>query len=102
MAYLVLDDGFDENPKLEEISDAAFRAYVRALCYAGRNLTDGHLPARRVQSIAAPKVLRELVAANLWEKNGDGGYVIHDYLAPNRSKAQVIAAREATKKRVDD
>jgi hypothetical protein len=39
-------------------------------------------------------LIDELVRAGLWDRD-DKGYVIHDYLEYNPSKAQVLAVREA-------
>jgi hypothetical protein len=41
MSWVRLDDSFPEHPKVIALTDAAFRAHVRGLCYAGRFLTDG-------------------------------------------------------------
>lgn len=97
MAWLKLDDGFAQHPKVFELSDAAFRAHVAALCYAGRFLTDGFLSsavARGLTVTATPKVLAELVRSGLWE-DAAGGYQIHDFLHYNPSRADAEEARAA-------
>ena len=41
--WIKLDDRFDEHPKILAAGPMALVAQVRALCYSGRHLTDGHL-----------------------------------------------------------
>lgn len=95
MTWVKLDDGFPEHPKISELSDRAFRIHVAALCYCGRNLTDGHIPSSVVRSLTLGrgKAVTELVTAEVWHKNGNG-FVINDYLDYNPSREHVEAERE--------
>jgi hypothetical protein len=101
MTVAHLDDNFPEHPKVEPLSDKAFRAHVMAICHCRRNTTDGHLSATTVRGIAArlnstPKRwLPELVAAGLWHAapNGDGHW-IHDYQKYNSTAAEERAVRD--------
>lgn len=92
--YIKLHDGMPEHPKVDGLSDKAFRGLIETWCWCARNLTDGHVPAatwrRRVPAAAA----RELVAAKLAEENPDGSVQMHDYLQHQTSKAQVEHIRE--------
>lgn len=54
MPYLNIDDGIDEHPKVEALSDAAFRDLFRQLCAWSRT---GELPASALA--------RELIADRL-------------------------------------
>lgn len=92
MSWVKLDDGFPDHPKAAGLSDAAFRSYVTSLCYAARFLTDGFIPGAVARKMAAPKVLVQL-SGPLWEEV-EGGYQIHDYLAYNPTKEQVLAERQ--------
>lgn len=112
MSWARLDDGMPENEKIADLSDAAFRGQVTAICYAARNLTDGYLPARFAkQYVRTNKVLKELVPA-LWHlprglceqcrswpeamsavEGKTDGYYIHDYLDYNPTRAQVLEER---------
>lgn len=99
--WVKLDDRFAEHLKTEGISDAAFRLHVTAMCYCGGNLTDGRIPAGRVQKMTphvAEPLVAELVAAGLWDVI-DEGYAVHDFLEYNLSKAQVLAMRDAAAER---
>lgn len=107
VSWLKLDDSFPEHAKVAELSDKAFRVHVGALCYSARNLTDGHIPAAisKTLTLGRAKLSTELVTAGLWDTNGGGGYVIHDYLDYNPSREQVETERqrraEAGKKGAD-
>lgn len=80
MAYVLVDDGMAEHPKIEALSDREFRAHFRAMCWCARRGTDGHVPPQSLRTIGAtPKVAASLVEAGVWDKNGDGGFVIHDW-----------------------
>jgi hypothetical protein len=98
MAWVKLDDGFAEHPKLERAGPSAGWMHVAALCYCARNLTDGRIPKARALRLAdVPKpaqVIDRLVEVGLWEVDGDD-YVIHDYGDYNPSRVQVEAERQA-------
>ena len=95
MTWAKLDDSFPEHPKVVELSDRAFRIHVTALCYCARNLTDGHVPAPTVRAFTLGKKapITELVKAGVWNENGRGAYIIHDYLDYNPSREHVEAER---------
>jgi hypothetical protein len=101
--YLNIDDGMDEHPKVEGLSDAAFRLHVSAMLYAARRGTDGVIPlakSRRLSDSASDAVAAELVRADVWHDLAEGcddsqtclpgrpgHYVIHDFLQWNHSAA---------------
>ena len=39
--YITVHDGMPEHPKVDALSDKAFRALVGLWCWCSRNLTDG-------------------------------------------------------------
>lgn len=92
MTWVRIDDTFPDHPKIVGLTDAAFRAHVSGLCYAGRYLTDGHIPTSALRQIGTRKAAQELEARNLWTKT-DHGWVINDFLDYNPSKADVEAER---------
>lgn len=101
MPYLRLDDAFTDHPKVDALSDPAFRLHVSGICYSARLLTDGKVPADRVARLVPqfkPKTLAELVTAGLWTLEGDS-YDIHDYLRHNPSREHVLAERAAAAER---
>lgn len=103
MAWVRLDDGFAEHPKVEEVGPLAGFLHIAALCYCNRNLTDGFIPASRVTKLADVPAVRKhaqaLVRVGMWLEV-DGGYQVHDYLEYQPSKAKVEAEREAARKRM--
>lgn len=101
MAWARLDDHFHGNPKVLATPLAALGLYALGLSYCADQLTDGFIPKSVVlgwsKSAAAARLL---VQHKLWEVTRDG-YRVHDYLEWNRSRGQVLADREAARKRKD-
>jgi hypothetical protein len=114
MPYLNLDDEFTEHPKVDALSDGAFRLHVSGMRYCCKNLTDGIIPVARVDRLKPaykPSQLNELLRGKVWHRGGDGcgtehcpvgdagEYVIHDYLQWNRSAEWWEARRKAETER---
>ena len=97
MPWIKLDVNFLENPKIDALSDGAKLLHLWALCYAGRQLTDGFVPLKQVAE--KTHLVTELVTALLWHEVING-YEIHDYLKHQSSRGQVKGAQETTRKRV--
>jgi hypothetical protein len=88
-----LDDNFPDHPKVDGLSDGAFRLQVAGICYAHRHLTDGIIPADKVSRLV-PRFKRgyvdELVRRMVWvELDGGSAYAIHDFLDWNDSREKV-------------
>lgn len=106
MAWVRIDDGFAEHPKLLATTYPALTValQVAALCYCNRNLTDGFIPAVKVPGLLplgdglAPGgdravwevVVEDLLELGIWEPV-KGGYSIHDYLEYQPSRADAMA-----------
>lgn len=86
--YIRLHDGMPDHPKVESLSDRAFRLLVETWCWCSRHLTDGRVPAAIWAKRGTPKARRELLAAGLVQDCGDH-FVMHDYLEHQRSAEQV-------------
>lgn len=100
MPYLMLDDNYPHHRKVEELSDKAFRLHVSAMAESARHLLDGYLNPRRLAKLDGyrPTTVRELLDADLLHEPGkgcgskncpdgrDGEYLLHDYLAWNKSR----------------
>jgi hypothetical protein len=100
MPYLNLDDNFADHPKVDALSDGAFRLHVAGMLYASKHLTDGFIPANRVPRLTRTykaRHLAELMEARMWLP-ADRGYTLHDYLDWNRSREQIEADRERIRK----
>jgi hypothetical protein len=107
MAWVKLDDGFADHPKVAQAGPLAGWLYVKALVYCGRYLTDGFIPravalglvdwdtwgVQTDKPVLNAKLARALVELGLWEEEA-GGYRVHDYLDCNPSADEVRARRE--------
>lgn len=102
MSWAKFDDAFPWHRKVRRLSDGAFRLHVTAICYAAKDYTDGLILVEDLDEMPAvrqvEKRIVELVAARLWEPV-DGGWVVHDYLEYNPSRAKVQADRAALRER---
>lgn len=115
MPWVRLDEQFARNPKVLTAGPLGMAMQVAALCYCNEYLTDGFVP-RSVANmlldfeglafvwthnemfgggddVEASMVVKSLVEAGLWDE-APGGYLIHDYLEYQPSKAEVLAQRE--------
>ena len=89
-----LDDTFVDHPVIAGLSDIAYRVYVTSIVWAGKHLTDGHVPAGVLPQLrGTPKIARELVAASLWDLTVDG-WLIRNYLRYQPSGADVRERRD--------
>lgn len=96
-----LDDHYYDNPKILSVSIQARWIHTAAICWCAANLTDGRIPKRQAWKLGAEdensrpgEWIQELVQANLFEPSGPDAFRVHDYLAYNPSKAQVLEQRE--------
>lgn len=105
MPWVRMDDQYPEHPKVDRVGPYAAWLNVCAWAYCARNLTDGFVPSERVARLAnvpqPAKLAKALVEARLWEAV-EGGYMVHDFLAYNPSREQVLKERAATAKRVSE
>lgn len=92
--YIRVHDGLPDHPKVEPLSDAAFRLLMSVWCWCSRHLTDGHIPAAVWVKRGTAKTRRELIAAGLVEEV-PSGVSMHDYLEHQRSAAEVNELKEA-------
>ena len=76
--WIKVDVLLPEHPKVEGLSDKAFRALIELWCYCGRQHTDGLVSARQWQKWP-PRVRDELVAAGLADLGADAGVTMHDF-----------------------
>lgn len=108
MAWGKLDDGFYDNPRIVRIakrSHGAVGLHARAISYCAKHLTDGHILADIVQGFAPLQRDREnmvkvLIEETAWYENEKGdGFILHDYLDQNPSRAEVEAKRAEDRER---
>lgn len=98
MSWVKLDDQFPEHPKVMAVGPLGLALHVSGICYSSRQLTDGFIPASAVARLTdikgsvLKKTTARVVAAGLWEES-PGGFMVHDYLKYNPSRADVLAKR---------
>lgn len=99
MPYRLHDDRFSTHPKIEPLSDRAFRLHVCALEHCAGNLTDGLISDASLRGLkarlkATTRHVGELIESGLWVPYPGFGHIIHDYLEHNPTKAEVLEKRE--------
>ena len=92
--YIKVHDGMPDHPKVDGLSDRAFRLLVESWCWCSRHLTDGKMPAATWRKRGTPKARKELIAAGLVRETADG-VDMHDYLQHQRSAEEVQQIRDA-------
>lgn len=102
MTWAKVDDGFIDDLKVGGLSWAARGVWVTGLAWCARKLSDGRISIKAAALMEFPQeLIDELVAAHMWDLAADGnGWVVHNYLNYNPSKAEVVAARESAKQRM--
>jgi len=91
--YIRVDVLLPEHPKVEGLSDKAFRVLIELWCYCGRNRTDGIVTEKRWKATGTKAARAELIKAGLAEPMGLGeGCVMHDFTGPDghqRTRAEI-------------
>lgn len=115
MTWVRFDDLFPIHRKVAGLSDACFRLVSEAIFWCSRNTTDGIIRASEISQITRGNRQRaaQLVGAQLWHAAGElcarcaarladagtaepaDGWVIHDYLDHQPSRAKVEADKAA-------
>jgi hypothetical protein len=104
-----LDDVPTDVPTIERIISsldpvqlvrvAAIGLWTRAISWCNRFLTDGHVPRGRISKLdGSPELADALVAMGMFEDDATG-YLIHDFLHFNPSRAEVLEKRAEDAKR---
>jgi len=101
LAFIRLSDDYFDNPKIEHLSDGAFRLWHQALAYCRRHSTDGLFSVNTMHGWRCWTKQREkqlstahVDGANpLWVAIPRFGYKVHDYLAWNLSREEEAAER---------
>lgn len=118
MTWAKIDDNMQNHPKVVAAGAIAELLQYRAIQYCCRYLTDGVLPAAAVPSLltglehvgiltggvrgmievgrGCPDIdwPAHMVAHGLWHRR-KASYIVHDFLAYNREKSEVISERNA-------
>lgn len=104
MPYLNLDDGYPDHPKVEGLSDGAYRLHGAVLFYVARYRLDGYVTTQQLRARTKwnDKHQSELVAAGLLHQAGQAcprdhgpdvcppddttSWRLHDYFQWNKSR----------------
>ena len=103
MAWIKLDDNIGDHPKFLAAGFAASWLYVCGVGYCRKYLTDGLIPRAALPRIGGQDweaLAATLIRVGLWHEHEDG-YLVHDYLEMNESRAVVKErlAQDAARKR---
>lgn len=116
MAWVRIDDSFDEHPKFVRAGHEAGWLFIRGLAWCNRQESDGHIPApviRQIGSDYGPRkaltLANTLVTEGLWHTPGHNcercpqpadGWQIHDYLDYQIPRSKKEKDREAARIRM--
>jgi len=112
VTWLKTDDKMPRHPKVQPLSDAAFRLHHHALSHCAEHETDGFVATSAIDSLTHHKdkgpLIHELLNARgfrsdaqpLWSEV-DGGWRVHDFLEYNPSHAELEAKRRRAKERLN-
>lgn len=95
--YIKVHDGIADHPKIEGLSDRAFRLLIETWCWCSRHLTDGQVPQSTWIKRGTAKTRAELISAELAEDCGEV-IVMHDYVEHQRTAAEVEERRAVRRK----
>lgn len=77
--FIRVHENMPEHPKVEPLSDKAFRLLIETWCWSKRAKTDGHVAAAVWKKRGTPKTRAELTTAGLVDDDLTGGVIVHDY-----------------------
>lgn len=103
MAWFNADDKMHGHPKVRRAGLEAIGLWVVCGTYCTDFTTDGLVPAWVVESWhGGRKLADKLVQCGFWENAPDGDYQFLSWSEYQRTRAQVLADKERTRKRVAD
>lgn len=92
--FIRVAEDMPDHPKIEGLSDRAFRVLVETWCWCSRQRTDGLVRAPTWSKRGmTPRIRKELLAAGLL-REVDDGIEVHDFLDWQRSAAEIADAIE--------
>jgi hypothetical protein len=98
MTWFRIDDTMPFHEKIVAAGNAAVGLWARAGAWCGQQHTDGRVPHHIAAALGTRTEIRRLVEVGLWIEKDDG-YQFHQFEERNPLRAQVMAAREDTKRR---
>jgi hypothetical protein len=92
--FIKVHEDMPDHPKIEPLSDKAFRLLVETWCWCKRHTNDGRMAAASWARRGTPRSRGELEKAGLVDVEG-ATVLVHDYLDWQSSKAQIEAKQDA-------
>ena len=114
MTWSRFDDAAPKHPKARMAGNEAWALWAAAVMYCNRYLTDGFVPTAALATECLPFPISPAKARKLAEalcevkvrvdghglfERAEGGYLVHDFLDWNPSKAEVESKRKADRER---
>lgn len=85
MSWLRLDDGFAQHPKVADLSDREFRAWVKLLLYCARYRTGGDITPAALRELGIGKATKDAFLDVGLLDIDDGELSVHDWSSYNPS-----------------
>lgn len=83
--YITVHDGMPDHPKIDGLSDGAFRLLIESWCWCAKHQTNGKMSCSVWSKRGSAKTRAELVAMGLAEVDDVGDVYWHDYLEHQQS-----------------
>lgn len=99
MGWVRIDDSLYDHPKFMRLPAGAVRLWLFGMAWSNRHATDGRLPGEaRTLLRGKNSDVKSLEQAGLWIRQ-ENGWLIHDYLEYQLSRAQMEAAKRRNRER---
>ena len=100
MAWLRIDDGFAQHPKIVKLARVDRWTWLEVLCYCARYKTRGIVPAAVGEVVrgASPAYLNRCFELHLLDRNGDD-YIVHDWDDYNGRDPKILQTERQRKHR---
>lgn len=79
MAWVRIDDHFDEHPKMQRVGPLAWGYWLAGLAYCNRNLTDGFIPWNKARTLCSFEIVED--DGLMWELSRVSGHAGEDMTA---------------------
>jgi hypothetical protein len=102
MSWFKVCDGLHDNRKVRRAGTAAMGLWALCGSWSASNLTDGFVPAEIAARYGTDRQAAKLVAVGLWEpteRDGEKGWLFHDWADYQPTRKEVEAKRAAASDR---
>lgn len=92
--FIRVHENMPEHPKVEPLSDKAFRLLVETWCWTKRAKTNGHVNAAIWKRRGTAQARAQLIAAGLVDDDLTGGVIVHDFDEWQMTTDEIDEARD--------